>query len=354
MEKKQITYLFGAGASCQSMPMVANFVSRFENYTYFLAHHIGNIAGEFIQENEAFIKSVKSHLSFDTFFKKLFHLDRQDEIIRFKAFLNLYFYFEHVVQTSEISTYIEKYKDYGKEYSLDPRYEALIAGLLKPIKGDAKFYNDVTFITWNYDLNLLYAIFNFVRKGVSFAEFINRLRTSDNYFQITDQLKVIHLNGYVYDRKITEFGSISLNQLKKDLSERMLGINSGDELRDYGTSIKFAWEDGLSEDKQSRFLQEAVDAISHSHSIIVTGYSFPLYNRIVDKVMFRRENLDRSVIYIRDPRASEIKESFHADFGIALREDSPVSYIGQQFEPPPEVLAGTFCNNFFIPPNIYS
>src|SRR5689334_6688146 len=91
----EISYIMGAGASYQSMPLVNNFVQRFQVYLNFLrttSSHNKN----FIDENAEFIDNVALHSSFDTYFKKLFHQNEVDDIIKFKNLLLYYFIFEHL------------------------------------------------------------------------------------------------------------------------------------------------------------------------------------------------------------------------------------------------------------------
>jgi len=126
----EITYILGAGASCQSMPLVENFSDRFEIYITFL-RMTSSHRTEFIKENQGFIAEVRNHLSFDTFFKKLFHRNATKEIIRYKSLLLYYFIFEHLCPMGLYSDYISPgTMTRGKKFNNDPRYDSLIAGLL--------------------------------------------------------------------------------------------------------------------------------------------------------------------------------------------------------------------------------
>ena len=135
---KDVTYFFGAGASCESMPLVNNFNAKFAVFQNFIDER--KKLKQLIADCSAFANKIKAHSTFDTFFKKLFHQNKQEEINTYKTVLFFYFLFEHLFAYDELNYYdkdfIFKYK---KDYKLDPRYEALIAGLLKPIKGGDRF-----------------------------------------------------------------------------------------------------------------------------------------------------------------------------------------------------------------------
>jgi hypothetical protein len=157
----EITYILGAGASFYSMPLVNSFVERFQYFQEaFLKRLNSNYQVNRLNEDcSNFISEVENHLSFDTFFKKLFHQDRQELILLNKKILLLYFIYEHLVDLNP-SNGKHSLKSLGKDKNVDPRYDALIAGLMLPVKDENKFFVKLNVITWNYDLSLFVAIRN--------------------------------------------------------------------------------------------------------------------------------------------------------------------------------------------------
>ena len=95
--KSEITYILGAGASGLSMPLVNNFIERFEVFEEYLLVNRDKIDQFIIAEVKQFKRSVLTHYSFDTYFKKLFHQNKTDLIEKHKMVLLLYFLFEHLV-----------------------------------------------------------------------------------------------------------------------------------------------------------------------------------------------------------------------------------------------------------------
>ena len=158
---QELTYILGAGASYQSFPIVKTFSERFRLFMiYFqklgdvyktnseIKSKFDTILYKIFYLNEEF----KSHQSFDTYFKKLFHTKQPNEINCAKKILHLYFIWEHL---EEVFYELKQGNSFNKQAKIDKRYDALIAGLLKPIANEAKSYCKTNFITWNYDLNLL-------------------------------------------------------------------------------------------------------------------------------------------------------------------------------------------------------
>ena len=84
-----ITYIFGAGASCQSMPLVSNFKDRFDVFEEHLQISSSSLNPNLIIDIKDFKKEISSHFSFDTYFKKLFHQEVDEKKIN-KLLLNIH------------------------------------------------------------------------------------------------------------------------------------------------------------------------------------------------------------------------------------------------------------------------
>ena len=205
----EITYILGAGASCHSMPLVTSFVERFKNFLAFLQFQSDTENGTkvFVHSTE-FISEVENHLSFDTFFKKLFHQEQPVMITLYKKVLLLYFIYEHLVQL-DFKEGPSPLKSMGKSKNLDPRYDALIAGLLEARRDKRIFFVKLNFITWNYDLNLFNSIKNFLFPGISLSGLIKSTSHEINYFHFSDQCSLVHLNGLMYHTILDDIKAIA-------------------------------------------------------------------------------------------------------------------------------------------------
>ena len=330
---KDVTYFFGAGASCEAMPLVNNFNEKFAIFLNFIndSKHLKHL----IADCSAFANKIKAHSTFDTFFKKLFHQNQEEEINKYKTVLLFYFLFEHLFTYDELDYYDKDFIfQYKKNYKLDPRYEALIAGLLKPIKGEIDFYKNVNFLTWNYDANLLNALRNFISPEKPLNEFISG-NFKDGYFNINDQIKVFHLNGYITHPILNEIDSQKEN--KRNSFKELCKNYGKPELKPFIANIKFAWE-------QKEIVFESMSKIiSSSNKMICIGYSFPLYNRIFDKQFFNKINMSWQNLYIQNLETESMRNILTSDFNILTGSKSD-----------PSITYSTSCNSFLIPIDIFS
>ncbi len=153
--KNELTYILGAGASYQSIPIVKNFANRFDDFAsnlFIICQGLDPQSEMYELFEDAYLRvskiseAFKTHQSFDTYFKKLFHTKEFEKISEGKKILNLYFIWEHLSKiTNEPELKVET--TFWKQSIIDKRYDALIAGLLKPLSGKSEPYCPVNFIT---------------------------------------------------------------------------------------------------------------------------------------------------------------------------------------------------------------
>jgi hypothetical protein len=326
-----ITYILGAGASFQAMPLVNNFCSRFKIFQNFIGEQFA-FPG-FGSDCVSFGNEIKAHSTFDTFFKKLFHQNKLEDIDKYKSVLLFYFVFEHLFTYEELGYDEELGKTNNKLHKLDPRYEALIAGLLKPIKGKVDFYKNVNFITWNYDTNLLNSLRNFISPDVPLYDFITE-NYHDGYFQINSQIRVYHLNGFISHPILNEIENYNSIQV---FSEFLKSYGQM-ELKQYIKNIHFAWE------QEEKIFKDMSEIILESDNVVSIGYSFPLYNRIFDSYLFNYKNLKGRHLYIQNLETKPIKNILRSDFNIfrdqVVDGEIPITYSEN-------------CLSFLIPINIF-
>lgn len=348
-EKKELTYILGAGASYESIPLVKNFPRRFmffvDSMQKLTTHQdVAQIDKDNVKKlhnySFEFYKEIASHQSFDTFFKKLYHTEEIFRINLFKKVLNIYFLWENVtIEKGNSSGNVhnpEQEGDFIKQSRVDKRYDALIAGLLKPQKGNPQSYCKVNFITWNYDLNLLMSLKNYFSPNSTIGEFINSINQKDGIWKLGDDFTVINMNGFFYRNELN-----SLRNLENvKINEMIFSIISEDYFNDTfidddSNLIKFAWE---SDNTQADIAREK---INKSENIVVIGYTFPLYNRFVDLKIIPTKSLYPSEIgiHIQDIDAKKRVESFIDNFKMRLKAN--------------EIYSIEDCNYFYIPSNIF-
>jgi hypothetical protein len=89
-------------------------------------------------------------------------------------------------------------------------------------------------------------------------------------------------------------------------------------------------------------ISEAVDVIRKSKTIVVIGYTFPLYNRLVDLDYFNESTLYAKTLVIQDPRAENIQNDVIDGFFRGAKSNGTI------------IKVKTNCDSFFIPNNIFA
>lgn len=355
---KELTYILGAGASFQSIPVVKSFSSRFNEFTNFLRTSSNSVNIRMETKDAVFkeafeatyelYKAFKSHQSFDTYFKKLFHTGQTDQIIKGKKILNLYFIWEHLSNISKEPS-IRQSNIFWKQATIDKRYDALIASLLKPIIGKRETYCPINFISWNYDLNLLVALKNYFSPETTIGEFHSQIKVSENIWKIGDTITVLNMNGYFFCNQFEDIHTIlekdyKIENIQHFIYQNISTIELLNNSKDPNSElIKFAWESiSNSGSNKTDFLAEAKEKILKSNNIVVIGYTFPLYNRLIDYEYFNRSSLLNKNIFVQDPNASEIKAALISDFDLS-----------EDYSPSPSLKEISNCDSFFVPSNIF-
>lgn len=294
--------------------------------------------------------AFETHQSFDTYFKKLFHLNEENKIDEAKKILNLYFILEHLKDsTRQPENYNGEF--FWKQSKVDKRYDALIAGLLKPLQGKAEPYCKVNFITWNYDLNLLSSLKNHLSPGSTFKEFLNKIDKENGVLSVGEYFSVLFMNGYFYSSefdKLNNLDSVTQDEIHEIIFNRIKSENyfrivvdefSGTVLRnkDYDADlIKFAWE------TNNFNVEIAKSKMMESKNVVVIGYTFPLYNRLIDLGYLPQEIIQYKKIFIQDPQAEVIRQSLLDNYQLHNNEKfkSKVTPINN-------------CDSFYIPSDIF-
>ncbi len=334
MSEQNITYILGAGASCKSQPLVSNMRERMNLLLQMLnpKSYCNQLLNIEIRSNTKILyerykdivhESFK-HYTPDTYAKKLWLTDKHETLNIFKEFLNLYFIFEqnfslnHLITEKpegryarinlpsdkiyEIAKEINSYNlntsitkllfknikqdDYELNKSkfftnlitnVDYRYDVFFATLLQQnfnfgINPKLELPHHINIISWNYD-NQFEISYRDYGSNQNYSEIHETLRINKEYEE--DTSNIIKLNGYcsIYNTDTNE--QISFTGHLKNLI-----INIGDTTN----HINFAWE------KRDRNFGTINKIVEKTDIFIVIGYSFPNFNRDVDKDLFEKIN----------------------------------------------------------------
>lgn len=347
----EITYILGAGASFQSIPVVNTFNNRLLEFADFLngigqVKFMGENRNKFIRASEAIrnlFEEFSSHQSFDTYFKKQFHLGNDVAINQGKRLLNLYFTWEHDRSSfAPSSSFVATAgSHFYKRALFDRRYDALIAGLLKPYRNVAETLCKINFITWNYDLNLLQSIKNFFAPTASFKNFFQKIEKLPFYWNINDQISIININGNFYSSEYNDYENLGNVNGGRIIEDKILSEYFLSESIDLDAErIRFAWEFNNSEVNQ--LLWHINRNLTNSKQVIIVGYTFPLYNRIIDSSYMTERLLkfDDKKITVQDPNVENICSTLLETMGVSKTFERIISKKPD-------------CSSFYVPSNVF-
>ncbi len=330
MADTRVTYLIGAGASANALPVVNGLKNRLRIFFNYLTSELDKNSGnDFIRNNqhrllsiENLISEIEKHYTIDTLAKKYFLRHGDNKNYKFlKSLMACYFYFEQIplkhkkilansiinwaskseiIQKYELEKkefhYSEEYKNLIKEIEepVDYRYDSFFAALLENIDGKLQLPSNINIVSWNYDNQFELAYKNYINED-NIEIITNKLQvypSQYNYTQDNNRSQIIKINGtaslinseilndidlpttYLDDKILSQFRKLQYYFDNNNIPE---------------TNIKFAWE----KDEHVNLVRNyAHDIVSKSDVIVVIGYSFPTFNREVDRDIFKKFNED--------------------------------------------------------------
>lgn len=260
------------------------------------------------------------HATIDTFAKKLFLTGNHGDYQKLKNLLLIFLFFEQIINEP------------------DQRYDTFLASILQ---NDVNHLpEDIAVVSWNYDFQFELAYNEYVK--------------ADNLSMLSEIF--LHSHDKLSERRGGEpyHGHKGFNLLKLNGSAFVAGDNSYYDIKKgqnlasmlemyskldvQRNRISFAWER-----MNDQYVQRISDCVSDAKVLVIIGYSFPFFNREVDRIIFEKmPSLEK--IYIQDPNASTVKMSLqpvlssvqvsvnHLDRYIVTLEADP-----KQFFMPPEL-----------------
>lgn len=311
MDNLKISYLLGAGASWHACSILneqgCKMIELAESYFDKPDMDFEVIPGS-LDEKEKLIWDIgrfgKISLKYgtiDTYAKKLDLNSNRQELLRLKMSVSLFFSIWQILHDNPIKKRGEIAFD-----DVDRRYISLMASILRR-ESDVKnkIVDNVRFVTWNYDLQIESAFKAF---GLDFLDWESI--SKDLIFRVDDnneqELEVCHLNGYHGFFKVGNIeGNILSDQRSSEVREivdfiyERLSLQPGS--IDFKNHINYAWEKNILANKTRK---EALRIFSTTDILIIIGYSFPNFNKEIDKLLFDKLRGRKTKIYFQDPNAS--------------------------------------------------
>lgn len=351
----KVTYLLGAGASfgargklplalqplvssdgqapqegiLRGLPILQEFASAIEQLLVELMNE------QFIAETKYLSSNALSPLlhvsnnypTIDTYAKLLYATKREDEYIKFKNQLSLFFLiWQHL-------------------HKQDLRYDSFISSL---VDADTCELPELTILSWNYDVQIEMAYEGYIANPNLWKiwEALNVFcKTNPHFpFNINKPFAFIKLNGSAIfhssnrNEWTLRYDLKDIFQFKDDEKEfwkNMYELNTAGNLngysKEYINELSYAWEHKGEDELLSTINTRVVD----SEALVIIGYSFPYVNRKVDRHIFSSMTQLRK-IYIQDKNPKDIEDRIKAIYHFLDR-------------PLPEIQTSIDVSQFIIP-----
>lgn len=334
MAEPNITYLFGAGASAQALPTIKGLPERIKHVHDYVQKHYN------YDDEETEVNGFKFKL--------------QDAKQLLLDFLNELY--ETAIQYSTIDTYAKQlhingqYEEYEKvRFTLsayfaidqkiskkDSRYETFLISLLDDY---SKLPPNLKFMTWNYDLQMEYAYTKIHQRSdftSAFRTFLNSGNTNSKEFTSVKLNGTCTYTGRFKDNYSFVKNPLSNKSNNEDIVNMLYYAYTYFKLRrnpnDIIPGIRYSWYCD----------NENLAAWSNLHSstthLVVIGYSFPFFNRDIDRGIIRNMK-DLKKIYIQDLYPENIVSRF-----LSILPDYKSRNI--------EIITVNNVDEFFLPPEL--
>ena len=336
----EITYFFGAGASANTLPIIKKIPKRIGKLIEILSseelkldsspfHQFENLSPkskyqfqlELIEALNWLREKSSDHASIDTFAKKLFLTSQINDLRKLKTCLIIFFAFEELTKRT------------------DYRYDAFFASI---IITSYKFPDNIRILSWNYDnqFELSYLDYMMSSNSISLASNSLSVNSKLGWNSYDAGFGIYKLNGSTtFRNKHDVVQQTSISDFKKDEIDLDL-VHSityhfalSIELELIYPNVSFAWEN---DSPNTKIVDNVSKIISNTSVLVVIGYSFPFFNRDIDrKIINSMSNLKK--VYFQDLNPDMIIDRFKA-----IRTDIPekdlVSVINtEQFYLPNEL-----------------
>jgi len=332
----KVTYLFGAGASANALPVVNELPQRInelvDNWIKGENRNINlllpdnerftdldkskrDYQNQLLQDMKWVAEEARKHASVDTLAKKLFlkkfmvSNKENEKLNRLKIALAMFFVFEQ----TRVPT--------------DTRYDAFFASILNvdnndPRKIQVNLPEKIRIISWNYDYQFERVFSDYIGEH-NLKKIQELLNVVSKYSEVRPKpgFSIVKLNGTT-----TFSGKGKLKDLEP-LSNVTVQLNSDtvsaltnyyalawDSPQNYYPNLSFAWEgEGTRGEPTIPVVEKAIECSQDTDILVVIGYSFPFFNRKIDREIIKNmKGLKRAYFQAPAPHHEKIRTRFQA------------------------------------------
>lgn len=317
----KFTYLIGAGASFNSLPVVGDIipkmrdcikkfqstVERKQNYFYNILKLSPNTKNQIKDDFEDICNKASNFSTIDTYAKHLYLLNKVEQLKKLKKVLSIFFTIE---------------QSYNK---VDKRYDSFFATLLSLENRKLKpFPNNITLLSWNYDYQFELSLLKFLNTDnqSEVEDFFNiyprkniKEKQSCGLFKLNGTAASFNNTQSGFDRIIIDnsnlFDDITKEEAENELVRRIFNYYGSYNHALTNPVLNFAWEDDNKVTIDVR--KKAEHFTSDTEILIVIGYSFPTFNRDIDrKIISNMRNLKKVYLQIPEPDIKNVEQRFRA------------------------------------------
>jgi len=284
----QITYLLGAGASAEALPLIKNSTVK------------GILS--LPQELESFVEKHTSSLLSNNLGWDSMEIERLKDIVsKCIEFGTPDLYAKFLLETGDSNTYellkslLSFYFKYKQE--IDKSFDFRALTFLTTISEKKKLPSNIRVISWNYDFQIEIAAEKLkpVNSKVfwKIRNFTCWPNDRDGEERHTGQPFLLHLNGVA-----------GLTHSESNFYDKVEHHFSFKATKNKEHLISFAWEDEDSSNKNI-FINQRVtiarEIAAKTEILVIVGYSFPFFNRKIDQEIFKSMKTSLQKIYFQDP-----------------------------------------------------
>ncbi|MES1221791.1 MAG: hypothetical protein ABUT20_40210 [Bacteroidota bacterium] len=315
----KITYLIGAGASAKALPVVkgskdvVGIYDALQVYSDELQKKVGTLIPQRMEYATAMVKDLKwladQTQKFGTpdTYAKFLYLKDPKKLATLKRALSFFFIGRQLIDNM-----------------LDDRILIFLTSILQY---QNIFPSNIKILNWNYDIQFQLASENFSIEEFQVGDvFSHKAGLLDYYPSMGQELNVnydqrdfsstsmVHLNGIAGSNfkqgVILHDFLINKPTNLNDMIERFEKSTDNDDL------ITFAWEDNkfLANRALRKRMEIAKSIVQGTDILVIIGYSFPFFNRTIDKQIFdaiKEENKLKKIVYQDPVRTGEfLKRQF--------------------------------------------
>lgn len=306
----KVTYLFGAGASKNALPIVNELSDRIngvvrelnsfhrdneEFRTFLNGLYYDNLFNETIDDLIRLANYSRAPNTMDTFAKKLFIKGDVHNLRRLKIAASVYFILEQALS------------------GYDHRYDKFWASIL----GDSvnSFPQNLRIISWNYDTQFELSYSDYSNENslnsnrialniCSKVSFSNYRKENFSIFKLNGTTSLIETSFRNDLDFIKEFNTGFTFDFLKLI---FLTLNTIKEKNNYSPSLSFAWED--TKNGIESIVSKVISETDNTEVLVVVGYSFPFFNRIIDSQIINNMKALKKV-YFQSPQFEDLIDRF--------------------------------------------